>query len=322
MNSKLPEEIDSWLEVSLIVFGELAEAVAEVLRRFAPNGVAIESTYISPDPEGEGAPRGPLRVCAYLPVDDDLEEKRRKLEEALWYLGRIQPIPEPSYRVLPETDWAEAWKRHFSPINVGRRLSILPAWMEPPDQGRLSVRIDPGMAFGTGTHPSTQLCLEMIEGWFVQEEEKGRKEEGVSVIDLGCGSGILAVAALKLGAGRALGVDVDPQAIRSARQNAENNGVEENLELEVGSLADILAGKYSLRQAPLVVANILAPTLIKLLEEGLAEIVAPGGALILSGILAEQATEVIAVAEKSDLRVVETRQQEDWVALALERSSE
>jgi hypothetical protein len=121
----------SWLEVSLLVNGELAEAVADVLARFAPDGVVIESTEISPDPEGEGRPTGPLRVLCYLPVDAQIEETRQRLEEALWYLGRIRPLPPPEYHPIQQVDWTEAWRQHYRPIEVGR-LVIVPAWMEQP----------------------------------------------------------------------------------------------------------------------------------------------------------------------------------------------
>jgi ribosomal protein L11 methyltransferase len=103
---------EKWIEVSLLVDGELAEAVAEVLSRFAPQGVVIESTAIAPDREGQGYPTGPMRVCAYLPVDHELEHKRQRLEEALWYLGRISPIPPPQFKPIEEVDWVSAWKKH------------------------------------------------------------------------------------------------------------------------------------------------------------------------------------------------------------------
>lgn len=269
----------AWLEVSLTVDGELAEAVAEVMVRYIPDGVAIESTAITPDPEGEGTPTGPLRVCGYLPMDERLEETRRRLDEGLWYLGRIRSLPEAEYKPIQEVNWVEAWKQHYQPIPIGRRLIIVPAWMEAPAPERIPIRIDPGMAFGTGTHPTTQLCLELLEDYL---------RTGETVIDVGCGSGILAVAAIKLGAGRALGVDIDPQAIPNARENAAANGVEDRLEIGTGSVSEVLAGNYSIRQAPLVMANILAPILVHLLEAGMSELVTPGGRLILSGILDEQ----------------------------------
>lgn len=198
----------TWMEVSLTVDGELAEAVAEVMARYIPDGVAIESTAIIPDLEGEGQPGGPLRVCGYLPIDERLEETRRRLEEGLWYLGRIRPLPAAEYKPIQEINWVEAWKQHYQPIPIGRRLIIVPAWIELPTQERIPIRIDPGMAFGTGTHPTTQLCLELLEEYL---------RPGEAIIDMGCGSCILAIAAIKLGASQALGVDIDLQAIPNAR---------------------------------------------------------------------------------------------------------
>ncbi|MBN1148310.1 MAG: 50S ribosomal protein L11 methyltransferase, partial [Anaerolineales bacterium] len=222
----------SWLEVSLTVNGEMAEAVSEVLARFVPDGIVVESTAIAPGADGaEGHAVGPLRVYGYLPMDDQLEEKRRRLEEALWYLGRIRPLPAPQFRPIQQQDWSAAWKQHYQPIAIGRRLMIVPAWMEPPAKDRIPIHIDPGMAFGTGAHPSTQLCLELIDEILepLRVSETLRGLNGVEVIDIGCGSGILSIAALKLGALRALGVDIDADAIRFARQNAERNGVADRL---------------------------------------------------------------------------------------------
>ena len=206
----------NWLEVSLTVNGELAEAVADVLARFAPNGVVTESEVEFLDDEDEGTPFGEVTVRAYLPVDAALEETRRKLEESLFYLGTIQPLPVPRFTLIADQNWMEVWKTHYRPIPVGRKLIIVPAWLESPDAGRIPIRIDPGMAFGTGTHPSTQLCLELLETWTPQ---------GGEIIDLGCGSGILSIAALKLGAGTALGVDIDATAVKASRENALANGI-------------------------------------------------------------------------------------------------
>ena len=120
----------NWLEVSLIVDGEMAEAAAEVLARFAPNGVVIESTAIQATVENEGHPIGPLRVCAYLEVDAQIEETRQRVKESLWYLGRIRELPEPTFKTVGEVNWAEAWKQHYKPVSIGKRLIIVPAWLE------------------------------------------------------------------------------------------------------------------------------------------------------------------------------------------------
>lgn len=309
----------NWLEVSLTVSGELAEALADVLARFAPNGVTTEQAVKFNDAEDEGTPVGPITVRAYLPVDEKLEERRQKLEEALYYLGMIQPLPAPIFTPIADQDWMEAWKARYQPIPIGRRLIIVPAWLESPDETRVAIKIDPGMAFGTGTHPTTQLCLEFIEealsGWAATAAR-----QPLTAIDIGCGSGILSIAALKLGADYALGVDIDEASIRASRENAEANDVAaERFALGLGSVAEVLAGRFRVRNAPLVLANILAPVLVRLFEAGMADLVAPGGVIILSGILEEQAQTVIEAAQAHGLVLTGRKQMGDWVALTCQR---
>lgn len=299
-----------WLEVSLTVDGELAEAVAEVLSRFAENGVVVESGVEYNDAETLGVPVGPVRVYAYLPVDSQLEDTRQQLVESLWHLGRIVALPEPQFQVIADQDWMTSWKQHYRPIPIGRRLLILPAWMEPAEPSRVVVRIDPSMAFGTGTHPTTQLCLALLEDHMAP---------GQAVIDIGCGSGILSIAALKLGAPAALGVDIDPESVRSSRENGEANGVLEHFELGLGSVEEVRAGQFSFNQAPVVLTNILAPIIVKLFDMGLADLCTPGGVLILSGILADQSHRVESAAADRGLKLLERRQMGDWVALAYRR---
>ncbi len=300
--------MSNWLEVSLTVNGELAEAVADVLARFAPNGVVTEQAVKFLDDEDEGTPVGDITVRAYLVADESLDDTRQKLEESLYYLGMIQPLPVPVFTPLADQNWMEAWKVRYQPILIGRRQVIVPAWMESPDPERVSIKIDPGMAFGTGTHPTTQLCLEFIEECL--------PENCPLVIDVGCGSGILSIAALKLGAQTALGVDIDEASIRNSRENAENNGVDsEAFRLGLGSVDEIRAGKFGDKSAPLVLANILGPVLIRLFDAGLADLVAPGGTLILSGILSHLAADVAAAAEKHGMALIETKTMGDWVAL-------
>ena len=311
--------MNNWLEVSLTVNGELAEAVADVLARFAPNGVMTEQAVNFNDEEDEGTPVGPITVRAYLPADEKLEEMRQKLEESLFYLGMIQPLPAPVFTLVADQNWMEAWKEHYKPIPIGKRLIIVPLWLESPEAERISIRIDPGMAFGTGTHPTTQLCLEFLETYTPIDGD---------VIDVGCGSGILSIGALKLGARFALGVDIDAASVKASRENADANGISaEQFAIGLGSVAEVLNGKFEppslgprgIRNAPLVLANILAPVIIRLFNTGLADLVAPGGILILSGILVEQADAVISAASAKGLTLIEKRQMGDWVALACKR---
>ncbi|HMN61129.1 MAG TPA: 50S ribosomal protein L11 methyltransferase [Anaerolinea sp.] len=300
-----------WLEVSLTVEPELAEAVSEVLSRYVSGGVVVESNVRYNDAEDEGTPYGPVKVYGYLAIDENIDETRQKVAEGLYFLGRIQPLPEPAYRPIQDEDWMAAWKEHYHPIPIGRRLLILPAWIEPqPGETRIPVKIDPSMAFGTGTHPTTQLCMAVLEDLV---------QPGMDVIDVGCGSGILSIAALRLGAGHALGVDIDNAAIISSRENAAANGVLERLETGLGSVSEIREGRFSLRQAPLVLANILAPVIIRLFDAGLADLAAPGGSMVLSGILEDQASGVIEAAQAHGLVFVEQRKILDWVVILLRR---
>jgi ribosomal protein L11 methyltransferase len=300
----------SWLRIALEVDPEVAEAVSEVLARYIPGGVVIESTAIQADAEDEGRAIGPLRVIGYIPNDAQLDQRRAQIEQGLRYLALIQPLPEPGYEPIHEQNWMEAWKQHYKPLAIGERLWVVPAWQPEPAAGgqgaagAVVVRIEPGMAFGTGVHPTTQLCLQLLEGAL---------RPGMDVIDIGCGSAILAIAAMKLGAARALGVDTDAQALDNARLNAKLNEVE--IEIGQGSVAEVLAGQYRLSSAQLVLANILAPVLVRLLEGGLAQLVAPGGVLILSGILAEQEPALRAALAAAGLHLTAERRSGDWLAL-------
>ncbi len=314
----------NWLEVSLTVNGELAEAVADVLARFAPNGVMTEQGVKFINDEDEGTATGPITVRAYLPMDEKIEETRQKLEESLYYLGMIQPLPAPMFTPIADQNWMEAWKQHYKPIPIGKRLIIIPAWLDSPEPDRVAIKIDPGMAFGTGTHPTTQLCLGLMEkvmgdGGWLMEHGSWMSHVPLTIIDVGCGSGILSIAALKLGAKVALGVDIDPESVKNSRDNADTNDIGDELILEQGSVKEILDGKFALNSAPLVVANILAPIIIRLFDAGLADLIAPNGAIILSGILSEQSQSVIEAARAKGLGMNEKSQMGDWVALTMSR---
>jgi ribosomal protein L11 methyltransferase len=220
----------------------------------------------------------------------------------------------------------EAWKERYKPIPIGKKLIIVPAWLESPDASRISIKIDPGMAFGTGTHPTTQLCLELIEEYFDQLPTADRQSP--TAIDVGCGSGILSIGALKLGAKFVLGIDIDEASVKASRENADANDIDpERFAIGLGSVTEILEGKFlassrgsrGIRQVPLVLANILAPIIIRLFTIGLADLVAPGGTLILSGILVEQAESVQSAAQMHGLKFVEEHQMGDWVALTCQR---
>lgn len=306
MNAEPQPETPRWIEVSIVVDGELAEAVADVLGRFVSNGVVVESGVKYNDEEDEGTAFGPVRVFGYLPFEENIDQKRRQLEEAFWHLNMIQALPPVTFKPIVEEDWMAAWKKHYQPIPIGKLLLVLPAWLENPFPDRIPIKIDPSMAFGTGTHPSTQLCLDLIETYLTPAQP---------VIDVGCGSGILSIAALKLGASTALAVDIDSQAVRSTRENAERNDITDELVTEIGSVE--VAARSP--KAPLVLANILAPVIIRLLDAGLGDLVTGGGVLILAGILDHQANDVVTAAVGHGLVELERRQILDWVGIALRK---
>jgi len=299
-----------WLEVSLTVSPELAESVAEVIGRFTREGVVMEQLAL-PDEGGKTTVMSPqVHVFGYLLADGSLEEHKKGLEEALWHLGCIQPLPPAYYRPIKDHDWMESWKQHYQPIPIGQRLEILPAWVERHNPRRLPVHINPGMAFGTGTHPTTQLCLELMEKHL---------RPGMRAFDIGCGSGILSIAAVRLGAAAVVAVDSDPAAVSATQENCRLNGVAHQVEVELGSLHTILEGHFGSPQAPLVVANILSAVILRLFDDGLADAVQPNGILLLSGILEDQAEEIRQKGAQNGLAHVETRLMEDWAAISLRK---
>ncbi len=284
-----------WLEVSVEVGAETAEAVAEVFSRYAYHrGVVIEA-----GPGGWSA--SPVVVRAYLSNDDELKYKQRRVEEALWHLGQIQPIPDPTFRTVAEAEWADLWKKQLKVLRVGQCLVIRPSWLEyVPKSGDVVIQLDPGMVFGTGLHPTTQLCLLALE-----EDVR----PGMDVLDLGTGSGILAIAAAKLGAESVLAVDSDSQAVDVARENVVINGVEGRVKVAHGSLSDV-TGCYDL-----MMVNIVARVIEDMIHEGLATRLRLGGKVVTAGIVADQEPSVAATLDQGGLTLVGRRQKEDWVSL-------
>lgn len=298
----------NWVEVSIEVDGEAAEAVADVLQRYGHQGVAIEQAgfpiEVWPD---EVPPADKLIVRAYFPENDAAEAAKQTLREALWHMSRLYPMPEPTFRTVNDEDWAEAWKAYYHPLRLGKRLYIRPEWTHPTDMqpDDIVLVMDPGMAFGTGTHPTTQLCLIAIEnllaGW-----------PGVEVLDLGCGSGILGVAAIKLGARHVLALDIDEIAVKSTLENAGYNGVLDSITAQQGSLETV---RGSARHFDLLLANILARVIIDLCDQGLGDVVRAGGKAVFSGVILDQADDVEAALRRTGLEPARRRIINDWVAI-------
>ena len=299
-----------WLEVSMSVDGEAAEATAELLQRYGYQGVAIEQEGIMPEAwsEDEVPPAARLTVRAYLPVDPELEDKKARLETALGHMSLMYPMPTPSYRNVADADWAEAWKAHYHPVRLGRHILIRPLWIQVKALADdVVIALDPGMAFGTGTHPTTHLCLEALEDL---------TPVGGQVLDLGCGSGILAIAAAKFGAAFVLAVDNDPIAVEATDENKEVNHVGDKISAEVGSLDTVLASGALF---DLVAANLIARVILAMSEHGLGQIVRPGGIAVFSGIIQEQVPDIEVALRKTGLEPYKRRTMGDWVAIEARR---
>ena len=298
-----------WLEVSVLTDGEGAEAVAEVLRPFAYNdGVVLEQLGDESSPAHDALETA-VTVKIYLPDVDDTPQQRQRIEEILYHMGRLYPLPPPIFRKLKDEDWANAWKAHYHPFRIGKKVWIQPSWVEDgrneegdfaqPDD--VVLVLDPGMAFGTGLHPTTQMCLQALEQAVVP---------GNSVLDVGTGSGILAIAAVKLGAGQVRAFDNDLLAVKTTQSNAAQNHIN-NLHVHQGVLTDVPQSQWDV-----VVVNILAHVIISLLtKDNLLAYVAPQGKLILSGIIEEQLAGVETAVFQAGGRIVEKIQVKDWVCL-------
>lgn len=298
-----------WLEISLRIDPEAAEAVADVLSRYAPGGVAWQQNALDADPS-HWQPDGPLEplvtLCAYLPVEPEVEVKRRQIEEALWHLGQITPLPAPTFRIVQEEQWANAWKEHWHVTRIGRRIVIKPSWREySPQPDDVVIELDPGQAFGTGLHPTTQMCLMAIEEHL---------KPGDSVLDLGTGSGILAITAARLGASHVLATDIDPVAVQVARANVEANGVSHLVTVAPSTLP------FPPSTFHLTLVNILARVIVELCEQGLGEVVAPEGKAVFAGLIETQEDEVRAALARVGLHVIQRMQEKDWVGLVCRRA--
>jgi ribosomal protein L11 methyltransferase len=283
------------LEVSVQADGEAAEAISELFNRLGRGGAVIEE---SPLPE----PRN-IVVRTYLLCDDEIDANRRAIEEGLWHLGQLYAIPPAEFRDLKDDDWANAWKSFHPVQHVGPRIVLKPTWREyVPQPHELMIELDPGMAFGTGQHPSTRFCLLAVERLM---------QPGWRVLDVGTGSGILAILAAKLGAGEVVACDVDPVAVRVSRENVALNGLSDRVSLLIGSVdtRDFGSGVWDL-----ILMNILAPVIVELLPFA-RPLLRPGGRIVLSGLIATQADEVRAKMAEVGLAVVEQAQDGDWLML-------
>jgi len=305
-----------WSEICIHTAQEAVEPITNILYEAGAGGVVIEDSNdlrkIRSKAFGEVYDLDPndypdegVNVKAYLPVNsflgETVDEIKQSINNLLLYdidLGRNQiTISE-----INEEEWATAWKKYYKPVKVTKNLSITPTWEDyhPADRGEQVIELDPGMAFGTGTHPTTVLCIEALERYM---------PANAKVLDVGTGTGVLAISAAKLGAREVLAVDLDHVAVQSAKINVKLNKVQDIVSVKQTTLADNVGAGYDV-----VVANLLAEIVIRM-AEGAAKVLLPDGILIASGIINNKKDEVKHVLEGSGLTVIHEAAREDWVAL-------
>jgi len=300
-----------WLEIAVLAEDEAVDAVAEVLRAHG-HGVAIDQPFVQPrldeDPRSDPT-RRPV-VKTYIPEDAAAPHIQEEIEQALWHLSQLRSIEPIAPRRIKEEDWANAWKPFFPVVHVGTRTVIVPAWRRYRRQrdDELIVRLDPGLAFGTGTHPTTQLCLRWVERLV---------QPGHRVLDVGTGSGILSIAAVRAGAAEVVAVDIDPLAVDAARANVRLNRLAQQIQVRQGSAQDVQPEAAT--RFDLVLANVTAKVNAEL-APWLAGAARIRGQVIASGILADAAETVVDAFHGSGLIVREREQEGDWVALVAERA--
>ena len=299
----------SWTEVVIEIAREHAEVLSDALMDAGALSVSVEDAdegtdqekpiFGEPGMEPTEAAWDHSRVVALTDIDAD---QHVIVAEAAAAIG-LATVPAFTTRDVADADWVRLTQSQFAPIHIGTNIWVVPSWHEAPDPDGLILELDPGLAFGTGSHPTTRLCMEWLEA---------HPAPGKSVLDYGCGSGILAMVAKKLDAADVTGVDIDPQAIESARANAERNGCDITFYVP-NDLAASMNERHAKGKFDIVVANILSSPL-KLMAPMLSGRVAPGGSLVLSGVLARQAEEV-AAAYAPFIKLGVWAEQDGWVAL-------
>ncbi len=298
-----------WLELTVKVHAEAVESVCELMSNYSTDGVVLEEPYeLTEDGQDYHILHGqPVTIHAYLPIDGTEEEKRQQIERGLWYFGSIGAhfVGEMQTRSVNEEDWANAWKEYYHVTHIGQRLVIRPSWREyTPQEHEVVLTLDPGMAFGTGIHPTTRLCLERVEQLI---------QPGMCMLDVGTGSGILALAAAKLGAESVYAIDNSSVATESARANARMNGLVERIQVVLGVLDETMAQRLSGRYN-LVLANIIAHVIGSIAPQ-LAMVLAGDGLLVVSGIIEARRPDAEGPLLAAGLELVHEMKIDDWLAL-------
>ena len=287
-----------WLQLTLEATHSNSEQLSDLLSQAGAAAVTMQDAHDDPifePPPGSTPLWKELLLTGLFEADADIDKVLHFIE------AKYGDCPNHTLNPLEDKDWTRAWMDNFKPMQFGEKVWICPSWHTPPDPKAINIMLDPGMAFGTGTHPTTSLCLKWLDKHFSQP---------VDVIDYGCGSGILAIAANLLGSEHVYAVDLDPQALIATQANAEKNHVLDKIEtLSVNEFNK----QYKSLECPLLLANILAGPLIEL-SEMLASHVVPGGKIVLSGILAEQA-EKVSQTYQQWFKIDDITQEEDWIRI-------
>lgn len=288
----------SWIELRVEVHPSLGEVVANFLIEQGSPGIIQENGVGSLKEKKEC-------IIAYFPNHRSLGLKKKKIQSSLFSICKPHPLIWRS-RVIQEEKWAEAWKSNFKPLLISPRIVVKPPWEKyAPQKEQIIIEIDPGMAFGTGTHPSTQMCLQTLDKMIPSFPDPP------SLLDVGTGSGILAIAARKLGAKRVVAIDIDPVAVESARKNAAANKMKKGIDFRVGSVPGASLG------FDIVVANLLPQELLSV-ASSLAEKISPGGVAIVSGFLQRQKKEMADAFAGYKLKVRLTKNSQGWTCFVLD----
>ncbi|WP_251978509.1 50S ribosomal protein L11 methyltransferase [Salinicola avicenniae] len=292
----------AWLQLKAHIAPEQAEWLEELLLAEGASAITLQDAHDEPVFEPDRGTTPLWRETVLTGLYDDLNDVEAMIERVrrTWAAHQPEePAPQIDYELLADRDWEREWMDGFEPLRMGERLWIVPSWHQAPDPEAVNLLLDPGLAFGTGTHPTTALCLGWLDGQDLDQRH---------VLDYGCGSGILAIAALKLGADTAVGVDIDPQALQASRDNAERNAIDE-AQLILDYPEKLGQGRFDV-----VVANILAAPLIELAAD-IAGRVAPGSLIALSGILSAQADSVLDAYRAQGLYMDEPVEKDGWILL-------
>ena len=293
-----------WIELKIEAPFEFVEPIAELFRRYGRGGVAIEEAGGWNPDEGERPPERPSAIIrGYMPQTPAYRSNREMIHVGIALVAKLTDIGELEEREIAEREWEDAWKAHFTPLRVGKRLLVQPPWRRgEAGPGDVVIEIDPGLAFGTGHHPTTHRALEFTERLVTP---------GASVLDVGAGSGVLSIAAAKLGAARVVGVEIDRVALKAGRTNLRTNRVSGRVRFYAGTLPSehAPAGEFDV-----VLANINSVALANLAPE-LAAAMAPGARLVAAGILTERRAQVVEAFAAVDVAIAEEVRDDDWVAL-------